>query len=148
MLFTSSLLGEVEVNEATTLHFPHGIPAFENCTRFQLFHDQDKADPSVFWMQSLDNPDVLFSVVPPTELGLRYEIELGEDDVAALELSRPEDAAILLMVYKAQEQADESHPVLAPLRANVRNPLVVNLAARRGLQKGGLECDILFHNRG
>lgn len=146
MLFNSSLLGQVEVDENTIITFEAGLPAFENCTRFKLFHEADSNNPSVFWMQSLDNPDVLFSVTDPQKLGIRYEIELNQDEVAALALSRQEDAAILLTIYRELPN-DEANPALSQLRANVRNPLIINLATQKALQKTGLACDIVFHNR-
>ncbi len=146
MLFNSSLLGQVEVDENTIITFEAGLPAFENCTRFKLFHEADSDSLSVFWMQSLDNPDVLFSVTDPQKLGIRYEIELSQDEVAALELSRQEDAAILLTIYR-ELPSDEANPALSQLRANVRNPLIINLATQKALQKTGLACDIVFHNR-
>lgn len=146
MLFNSSLLGQVEVDENTIITFEAGLPAFENCTRFKLFHEADSNNPSVFWMQSLDNPDVLFSVTDPQKLGIRYEIELNQDEVAALALSRQEDAAILLTIYR-ELPVDEANPALSQLRANVRNPLIINLATQKALQKTGLACDIVFHNR-
>ncbi|RXZ44203.1 flagellar assembly protein FliW [Crenobacter cavernae] len=148
MLFNSRLLGPVEVDESTVIQFPHGLPAFEDCQRFKLFHEAGETAPRVFWMQSLDAPDVLFSVVDPASLGLRYEVELSAAEVDALQLARPEDAVVLVMVYKEGDAHADKHPLLAPLKANVRNPLIVNLAARRGLQQGGLACDIVFHNRG
>ncbi|MDC7690141.1 flagellar assembly protein FliW [Vogesella indigofera] len=146
MLFNSSLLGQVEVDENTIITFEAGLPAFENCTRFKLFHEADSDNPSVFWMQSLDNPDVLFSVTDPQKLGIRYEIELSQDEVAALALSSQEDAAILLTIYR-ELPSDEANPALSQLRANVRNPLIINLATQKALQKTGLACDIVFHNR-
>ena len=112
MLFNSSLLGQVEVDENTIITFEAGLPAFETCTRFKLFHEADSDSPSVFWMQSLDNPDVLFSVTDPQKLGIRYEIELSQDEVAALALSRQEDAAILLTIYR-ELPSDEANPALS-----------------------------------
>ena len=60
MLFTTGLLGKVEVDESRVIEFPDGIPGFDNCTRFNLFHDAEQNAPQVFWMQSLDDPDLLF----------------------------------------------------------------------------------------
>ena len=145
MLFNSSLLGEVEVDENTIITFEHGLPAFEHCTRFKLFHDANRANPRVYWLQSLDNPDVLFSVTDPSRLGIRYEVSLSDDEVATLGLTRPEDAAVLLIIYRELD-SEEANPVIAQLRANVRNPLILNLSNQRGMQKNNLNCDIVFHN--
>jgi len=147
MLFISSQLGTVEVDESTIINFDQGIPALENCTQFKLFHNADSANPSVFWMQSLDDAGITLSVTHPTQLGIRYEVELNDEEVARLELSKPEDAVILVLLYQEQSET-ESHPALGELKANIRNPLILNLSSRKGLQKTGLSCDILMHNLG
>ena len=147
MLFNSSQLGTVEVDESTIINFAQGIPALENCTQFKLFHNADSANPSVFWMQSLDDASITLSVTHPTQLGVRYEVELNDEEVSLLELSKPEDAVILVLLYQEQSET-ESHPALGELKANIRNPLILNLSSRKGLQKTGLSCDILMHNLG
>lgn len=98
------------------------------------------------WLQSLDDADVLFSVTDPANLGIRYEVQLIDQQVAALQLSRPEDVGVLLIIYRDGEQ-DNKQPLLSHLRANVRNPLIINFANQHGLQLANLDCDIVFHNR-
>ncbi|MBK0415636.1 flagellar assembly protein FliW [Chromobacterium haemolyticum] len=144
MLFQSSQLGQVDIDESTVITFPRGIPALENCTRFKLFHNATQAQPQVFWLQSLDDPGVIFSITTPEALDIRYEIDLEDTEVSELKLQQPQDVAILLML---SNQADEQHPALSTMKANIRNPLVINLQSRTGLQKVGLQCDILLHNR-
>ncbi|AXT47003.1 MULTISPECIES: flagellar assembly protein FliW [Chromobacterium] len=144
MRFQSSQLGQVDIDESTVITFPRGIPALENCTRFKLFHNATQAQPQVFWLQSLDDPGVIFSITTPEALDIRYEIELDDAEVSELKLQQPQDVAILLML---SNQADEQHPALSTMKANIRNPLVINLQSRTGLQKMGLQCDILLHNR-
>ncbi|WP_174874246.1 flagellar assembly protein FliW [Vogesella oryzae] len=146
MLFNTSLLGEVDVDEQSIITFAGGLPAFEHCTRFKLFHDANCESPRVHWLQSLDEPDVLFSVTEPGNLGIRYEVQLDDAEVAALQLSRPEDVGVLLIIYRDGEE-DPQQPLLSHLRANVRNPLIINFAKQLGMQKTNLDCDIVFHNR-
>lgn len=54
----------------------------------------------------------------PPEFGVRYEIELADDEVEALQLAKPEDAVVLVMVYRAEDAVDASHPLLKSLNAN------------------------------
>lgn len=147
MLFTSSRFGNVEVEESDIIEFPHGLPGLEHCTRFKLFHDAEQTTPQVFWLQSLDDADILLSVVDPVTLGLRYEIELSTEEEAALKLTDPADIAVLVMVYKDQplENQDPAQ-LVAPLKSNFRNPLLLNVTTRRGLQKTSLGYDIVLHN--
>ena len=99
-------------------------------------------------MQSLDDADVLFSVVTPEEFGVRYEVELSAEQVDALQLAKPEDATVLVMIYKGNQEIDaNTHPLLKSLSANLRNPLVINTETLRGVQVCQLECDMVLHNR-
>ncbi|MTD33768.1 flagellar assembly protein FliW [Paludibacterium denitrificans] len=145
MRFDSSLLGNVDIDESTIITFPQGIPALENCTRFKLFHNESQTEPDLYWLQSPDDADVTFSLTNPLKLGVRYEIDLNDDETALLELQTPEPAVILVMLYK--EPSEDGQVLLGSLRANIRNPLVINTVTRKGLQKTGLNCDILLHNQ-
>ncbi|MEN7431694.1 flagellar assembly protein FliW [Chromobacterium sp. TRC.1.1.SA] len=145
MRFDSNQLGNVEVDEATVITFPQGIPALENCTRFKLFHDITHPVPQMYWLQSLDDPGITFSLAQPERLGVRFQVELSDEEVAQLQLQEPQDAAILLMLYRPLDQQRESHPALGTLQANLCNPLVIGLSSRRGIQKTGLKIDILLH---
>ncbi len=149
MLFESNLLGPVEVDESTVVTFAQGLPGFEDCKRFKLFHEEGDA-PRVFWMQSLDDASVLFSVVDPAEVGVRYEINLNDDEVAELALEKAEDAAVLIMVYRAPDDAAEgenAHPLFhGSLKFNVLGPLVLNLVQQRAMQKTGFKCDVVLSN--
>ena len=144
MLFQSNLLGQVNVDENSVLTFPLGLPGFEDCVRFKLFHEEENGAPRVLWMQSLEEADVLFSVVDAAEFGVRYEIELADDEVEALQLAKPEDAVVLVMVYRAEDAVDASHPLLKSLNANLRSPLVVNPLTQRGIQIGQLNVDAVL----
>ncbi|UTH73073.1 flagellar assembly protein FliW [Chromobacterium sp. IIBBL 290-4] len=146
MHFTSDQLGNVEVDETTIITFPQGIPALESCTRFKLFHDATHPNPHMFWLQSLDAPGITFSLTLPEQLGVRYQIQLNDDEVEHLQLKGPEDAAILLMLYRPLQLERESHPALGQLQANLANPLVIGLSSQRGIQKTGLQLDVLLHS--
>ena len=91
---------------------------------------------------------MLFSVVAPEEFGVRYEVELSAEEVDALQLANPEDALVLVMIYKGSDAIDENtHPLLKSLSANLRNPLIINSVSLRGLQLNQLQCDMVLHNR-
>lgn len=140
MKLESPMFGIVEVSEDKVIDFPAGLPGFEHCKRFALVHEEGKA-PTVFLLQSADDPSVAFSVTGPENLGVNYEFELDDDEAAILQLSTPADALVAIIVHK--DETDKS-PETAGLRANFMAPLVINVAARRGLQKviNKLGCDI------
>ena len=54
-------LKNVPVDPQTLFAFPEGIAGFEDCKRFKLFHEEGLAStPTVFWLQSVDDPEVMF----------------------------------------------------------------------------------------
>lgn len=136
MTHLSTRFGEVDVDPANELTFPSGLPGFETCTRFVLLHE-DKPNPTVRWLQSLDEPGLAFSVVPAADLGLDYQIVLSDEEVALLQLTRPEDIELLLILSRRNS---------GNIAANTFSPVILNVAAKRGFQKTGLRADIVFRN--
>jgi flagellar assembly factor FliW len=133
MKITSPIVGEVEVSADRVIEFPAGLPGFEACRQFTLLHAADNDAPKAFMLQSLNDPDVMFSVTTPDVLGLNYEFTLTDDEVAALQLSSADDVSLLLIVRHNDDA--QNNPAESPVRANLMAPLVLNTATRRGLQK-------------
>ena len=133
----STRFGEVDVDPANELTFPLGLPGFESCTRFVLLHE-DKPNPTVRWLQSLDEAGLAFSVVPAADLGLDYQIVLSDEEVALLQLTSPEDIELLLILSRRDGRGSIS--------ANTFSPVILNVTGKRGFQKTGLRADIVFRN--
>ncbi len=129
MKIHSTRFGTQEIDPDSVLTFPRGMPGFEGCTRFKLFHE-DKEQPVVHWLQSLDTPDVAFSVVDPARFGLNYEITLSDEEVELLKSDAAEDMAVMLIVYTPAGEA-----VGANISANINGPVILNVNTRMGLQK-------------
>lgn len=119
-------LTDVPVNPETVFSFPQGLVGFENARRFTLFHEEGK--PTVFWLQSLDDPQLAFSVVPPESIDVQYEMELSDEDCALIDLKDPAEAVVVVILYR--EAADHGK-----IAANTRSPLVLNTRSRLGMQK-------------
>jgi len=126
--------GELDINPETVLTFPRGLPGFENCTSYHLLHEE-KDGPVVFYMQSLDDPAVTFSVVDPAQFGFNYELSLSDEEAALLQADEPNDLAVVLMVYKPQGADGQKIELTGSVSANINGPLVLNLGKKLGLQK-------------
>lgn len=147
MRIDSPVLGAIEVAEDKIIEFPQGLAGFEGNTRYALLHDED-GGAGLFMLQSVDDPELMFSVTGPESLGIHYEFELDDGETAALGLGRPEQANVLVILRKAEDEADT--PAGAGLRANFMAPLVINAETRRGLQKviPRLGCEITLRALG
>ncbi len=129
MKIDSPHFGALEIDAAKVIEFPQGLPGFEHCRRFSLFHD-DGAQPIVFTLQSLDEPDVALSIADPTRFGLHYELTLSDEDASALQLGAPEEVAVAVVVHRATDAEPNKK-----ISANLMAPLVINTRERRGLQQ-------------
>ena len=133
MKFTLPRFGseEVEIDPDTIIEFPVGIPGFEDCHRFKLFHREGK-DPSVFWLQSLDEPDAVFSLADPDSLKISYNLTLDDDEQRTLRIS-PEDELRVAVILS--RRAGENDAVMSGIQTNMQAPIVINVTRRVALQK-------------
>jgi len=131
-----SRFGQIEVDPDTIIHFPLGIPGFEDCKNYKLLHEDSK-DPQVLWLQSLDDSAAMFTLIEAERLGLNYMLTLSDEECDLIELKNAEDAKLFLIL---------SRPDGSQISANTRAPLVINLQSRKGLQKLDVKADIVFRN--
>lgn len=122
-------LKDVPVNPDVVFNFPQGLTGFEDCKRFTLFHEEGK--PTVFWLQSLDNPQLAFSVVPPEAIDVEYQIELSDEDTTLLGLQNPAEALVVVVIYREAANAAGG----GKIAASTRSPLVLNPRTCIGMQK-------------
>ena len=131
-----SRFGQIEVDPDTIIHFPLGIPGFEDCKNYKLLHEEGK-EPQVLWLQSLDDSATMSTLIEPERLGLNYMLTLSDEECDCIELKNAEDAKLFLIL---------SRPDGNQISANTRAPLVINLQSRKGLQKLDVKADIVFRN--
>ena len=146
MKINTTRFGMQDIDPSTVLSFPRGLPGFESCTEFKLFHEE-KDNPIVFWLQALNDPDVSFSVVDPTLLGFHYELTLQDDEIALIHMERVDDVAVLLMLSSAEQaHGEQAQGAEARIRPNITAPVIVNTRTRIGFQKPlqGLDYFVTF----
>ena len=122
---------KVKIDLGTVIEFPAGLPGFEDCQRFKLFH-QDGKDPLVFWLQSLDDTDVVFSLADPELLKISYELTLNDDEQQALRISPDDELNIAIMLSR---NTTDDGITRGGVQASVRAPIVINATKRIALQK-------------
>lgn len=118
--------GAQEIDPSSVISFPHGLAGFEDLHEFKLFHEEGK--PSVFYLQSVENPDVQFPVVNPDRYQVSYECVLNDDEAATLQIDDANDVAVLVTLSHSGERDNGIH-------ANFMGPILLNTEKRIGLQK-------------
>ncbi|MDP3875476.1 MAG: flagellar assembly protein FliW [Methylobacter sp.] len=127
MEIKSSFFGEQSIDPSTIISFPQGIPGFEDQTRFKLFH-QEGDNPLIFWLQSLDDESLTFSVAQPSIFNINYAFVLNDAEEALLGIEDTADALILIILHK--DESDQP-----AIKGAIKSPLVINSAKRIGFQK-------------
>lgn len=128
MLVTSTRFGRFEVDDERVLTVPGGLLGIPASTRYVLVEIDDDDGP-YFWLQSVDEPDVAFLATTPWMFFPDYELVIDDDELEALELRRPEDAEVFLLLTV---QRDDDR--VTDITANLLGPVVVNTATRRARQ--------------
>ena len=123
--------GSIGVSPDHVIEFPEGLAGFEEFRRFSLFHPEtaEGAAPRYFILESIDDPAIAFNIADPELFGFNYEINLSDAEAAALDLADPSEAAVVVILVKDAQAASG-----APVRANLKAPLIINVRARRGIQ--------------
>jgi len=129
MKIETYLFGDVEVSPEKIISFPNGLVGFEQSKRYMMAHEEGKASPTSYTLQSVDEPMLAFQIVDPTTFGFNYELALTDAENALLQSPAPEDVVVMQILYKSDE---DGKPTIMP---NLRAPLVINTKARVGLQK-------------
>lgn len=121
MQIHTTRFGAIEIKESDLIHFPWGLPGFEELKRFVLL--EYRGGPFQ-WLQSTEEPTVAFVVCPPQVLGIEYRIPAVK--LEPIRLDRGEDILILNIVsFNRQQNSIQFH---------LRSPLLFNAVSRVGYQ--------------
>lgn len=143
MRIDSPRFGSLEVESNKVVEFPLGLPGFEECKRF-TFIELEQSTQILALLQSLDDPELVFSVTTPDLLGLHYEFELSAEEQELIQATRAEDIEVLLILRRGDEESPHRRAGDVPVHANLMAPLVINVASMRGVQKviARLGCEV------
>jgi flagellar assembly factor FliW len=132
--------GELSIDPAQIITFPKGIPGFEKCTRWKLFHEIDEqgslVNGMVVHLLSIDDGDVSLPLTDPTLSGFNYNLTLTDDEIAELEFNDPSDILVLTVLsVKNDAQQNGQKKIKENMYANISAPILINTQSRIGMQK-------------
>lgn len=128
-LVNTKYFGTLPYLEESVFHFPAGLPAFENETRFVPIELQEH-DPLIF-LQSLEQSELCFLAFPILVVDRGYRLAVSDEDLATIDLDtgRQPRLASEVMVLALLSLHDGFSAT-----ANLMSPIVVNLKTRRAVQ--------------
>lgn len=134
MDINTTRFGQLEIDPETVIEFPQGLVGLEQNKNFKLLHEGD--EPTVHYLQSLDDADIALSVTAPANVGVAYEFVIDDDEAALLGLEPGADVVVLMVLYRDEDKGDALNQAEGRnVRGNLRAPIIINVNKRVGLQK-------------
>ncbi len=124
LIVATSRFGDIEVDRDKIITMTSPFPGFPDSRRF-IIRPHGKESP-FFWLQSLDDQELAFVVIPSTSLIPDYQPKIPESTLGDLQLegAAPE---LLLILTIPQGQPEK-------MTANLLGPVVLNPAKRLACQ--------------
>ncbi|WP_319588659.1 flagellar assembly protein FliW [uncultured Desulfobulbus sp.] len=92
----TSRFGEIEYDPQNSIHFPDGLIGFETLHDFIVI--PNRKEGPLFWIQSIDDPEVAFIVTDPSNFFLEYKVLPDKNEIGKLDIQSPEDCYALSIV--------------------------------------------------
>jgi flagellar assembly factor FliW len=94
--------GEVEYDPTNLLHFPAGLIGLPNLRHFIVM--PNKKQGPLFWIQSVDEPDIAFVLTDPTNFFLDYLVKPDTSERQSLHIEEDDDCFTLSVVTVPPDQ--------------------------------------------
>ena len=117
--------GSIKVRSDQIIFLQPGLLGFSQYHRYVLIEHHQETP--FLWLQCLDKPDLAFVVVYPRCLLSDYQPTLLTKVMQEMEVERPEDFKILVILTIPPGKPQE-------MTANLMGPVVINLKTRQGRQ--------------
>ena len=116
--------GVVEIDESKLIMFSEGIPGLEEYRKYALLQFADSYP--IIWLQSVEEGGVCLPVVDTFAVLPDYVFEIGDDDVAELELKSPEELhCVNVLVIPTDVKG---------MTANLAAPIIINTITGKAKQ--------------
>ncbi|MDO8810586.1 MAG: flagellar assembly protein FliW [Gallionella sp.] len=132
--------GELSIDPAQIITFPRGVPGFEKCTKWTLFHEIDDqgnlANAIIVHLQSMDDGDVSLPLTDPVLFGFNFNLMLTDSETAELEIDDSGDVIVLVTLsVKSDAPLCKHKQVKENIYANISAPFLINTKSKIGIQK-------------
>jgi flagellar assembly factor FliW len=117
--------GSINVRSDQIIYLDPGLLGFTQYHRYVLIEHQREAP--FLWLQCLDKTDLAFVVIDPRFLLSDYQPAPLAQVMRELEVERPEDFKMLVILTIPPGKPQE-------MTANLMGPVVINLKTRQGRQ--------------
>ena len=122
MKYKTRDFGELEIKEESTVVFEQPIFGFEDYKKYSFIYDSEIGE-NIVWLQSLDDPNLCFILVDPSEFSDIYKPELPED----IETLLGEGEYICWVILSPNDD-------IAKATVNLKSPIIINESSLKAAQ--------------
>jgi len=127
MKIDTRYFGTVDIEDEKILHFEQGLFGFEEYQDYTVLYDIEAGKESLFsWLQCVTEKGLAFPIVNPFRVKEDYDPIVEEALLEPLGECKAEDFLVFLL---ATVPSDASKATV-----NMKAPLVINVANRKGIQ--------------
>ena len=120
--------GTIDIGDEKIITFDMGIIGFEDFKKYTIIYDVEKGeDPSIMWLQSLDEPALALPILKPELIMSEYD-PIVEDEIVNT-LGKDIKNADLLVVCALTVPED-----LTKMTINLKAPIIINADTLKGVQ--------------
>ncbi|AMA62014.1 MAG: flagellar assembly protein FliW [Kurthia gibsonii] len=121
MKIQTKFLGEVQIDPASIIQFPQGIPAFEEEKEFVVI--PLGAQSPFVTLQSVQTPSVGFMAAYPYHFKPNYAFDLEQEDLQQLQIEKSEDVLVYAILTLKDTLENSTMNLLAPVAINVKKQI-------------------------
>ena len=115
--------GEVEYDPKNLLHFPAGMIGLPTLHDFLVM--PNKKEGPLFWIQSIDDPDIAFVLTDPSNFFLDYKVTPDFSERVSLEIEESDECYNLVVVTVPPDQK---------ITVNLAAPILFSPKSNRAIQ--------------
>ena len=124
MIIQTLRFGSIEVKNKNQISFPEGLLGFSDLKVFVFLDDSD--DEVFVWLQSCENPKIVFPVIEPELFDSSYKFNLSKYDLGVLQATSEESCYCFVIVTIPDDPIQ--------MTANMKAPIIINVREQIGKQ--------------
>ena len=124
MELTESVVGPLQVEEASVIEFPEGILGFSNLRQFILLENEN-SEPFK-WLQCVSEPALALPVVDPLRIFPNYSDSPAPEDLVSVQSDSPADVVTFVVAIIPKDPLEST--------VNLKAPVIINFKKMIGRQ--------------
>lgn len=121
MNLNSTRFGEIEINDASIITFPGGLPGLEGLEKYAIIRCE-QTEP-IQWLQSVEEMDLALPIINPFIVNPSYEVEVDDSELEFIKSDQEEDLIVMNIMVLPEQLSDMTVNLMAPILINTKDML-------------------------